>query len=470
MNTPLPIGFGIEFDSATISLGDSVWLGGTPKRVLRASAQGRALWQRWRGGPVDSRATGALARALTDAGIAHPVPPSPAVDRPEVTIVIPVRDRTALLAACLAAVGNRYPTLVVDDASHDRRAVAEIAAAYGAHIVHRPVNGGPGAARETGLASADTELIAFLDSDCQPPADWIDRLAPHFADPLVAAVAPRITPSAPDTPAGRYTRAHSALDLGPHPASVAPGRSVAYVPTAALLVRRTALRELAAADGTVFDPAMRVGEDVDLIWRLHRAGWRIRYAPEVSVAHQEPSGWRLLARRYRYGTSAGPLAQRHPGAVPPAVLPRWTLVGAAALLSGFPGLTAIAATAQLITAFRHARRAGIAPPIARRMAAAALLNSWYGLGRYVTRFAGPAVPILFLTPVPVALGASRRTARLAAAALVLGPILRDLLRDPGVDPLTFTLARLADDLAYGLGVWSGSVRARTTVPVRPVVI
>ena len=77
-----------------------------------------------------------------------------------------------------------------------------------------------------------------------------------------------------------------------------PGSRVSYVPTAALLVRRSALDSVAIDDAAipapghlagpgplssrgVFDPALRYGEDVDLIWRLHDAGWRVRYEPSV---------------------------------------------------------------------------------------------------------------------------------------------------------------------------------------------
>ena len=35
--------------------------------------------------------------------------------------------------------------------------------------------------------------------------------------------------------------------------------------------------------------------------------------------------------------------------------------------------------------------------------------------------------------------------------------------------MRFVLGHLADDVAYGAGVWAGSLRARTTVPVRPAI-
>jgi hypothetical protein len=83
------------------------------------------------------------------------------------------------------------------------------------------------------------------------------------------------------------------------------------------------------------DAAVLVHEDVDLVWRLHDAGWRIRYDPAVRVSHHEPRGWApLLARRFRYGTSAAPLAMRHPGQVPPVVLHPWPALTVAGLLAG----------------------------------------------------------------------------------------------------------------------------------------
>ena len=154
--------------------------GGYPTRVLRLSRPGArhvAAW--WSGMPVpDNPKARALARRLLDSGIAHPMLDSltPA-GKPDVTVVIPVRDRQAELARCLAGLAAAPRVIVVDDGSRDPAAISSVAAAAGASVLRRPVNGGPAAARNTGLAAADTPLVAFLDSDCVPGAGLAGRAA-----------------------------------------------------------------------------------------------------------------------------------------------------------------------------------------------------------------------------------------------------------------------------------------------------
>src|SRR6201999_3373006 len=72
--------------------------------------------------------------------------------------------------------------------------------------------------------------------------------------------------------------------------------------------------------GGGFDPALRYGEDVDLIWRLHDRGWTIRYDPRVVIAHPD-RGASLLRRRFAYGTSAAPLSRKHPTRLAPVPPP-----------------------------------------------------------------------------------------------------------------------------------------------------
>jgi mycofactocin glycosyltransferase len=465
--TPLPAGFCVTLDVATKQLTDGSLFGGSPARVLRLTAAGQHALTELRAGPIRSAAAAVLARRLTDAGMAHPVPPQPDPDRQvDVTVVIPVRDRAAMLDRCLAAVAARYPVVVVDDGSADESAVAAVAARHGASVLRRASNGGPAAARNSGLAGMQTELVAFLDSDCTPPPGWIEGLAAHLADPLVVAVAPRIVALAPRTAAGRYEQARGSLDLGTQAARVVPASRVGYVPTAALLVRRAALEAVAPPDGAVFDPALRYGEDVDLVWRLHEAGWRIRYEPSVQVPHTGPATWSgLLARRFRYGTSAAPLARRHPANLAPLVLQPWPAMAALAALARRPAAATAATAAAWLDITSAVRRAGVPADGAPAAALTAVRQTWLGIGRYATQFAVPALAMAVAAPGRHAAGR-----RAAAGSLLLGPALTGYAQQrPALDPVRYAFAHIADDVCYGAGVWAGCLRERTLVPVTPLI-
>jgi mycofactocin glycosyltransferase len=449
----------------------SVLVGGSPVRVLRLTPAGARQVAGWfSGAPVpESAAARTLGRRLLDAGIAHPdwTAGSPAARAPgvaDVTVVIPVRDRQAELARCLAGLLSppagppAPPVIVVDDASADPSAIAAIAAAHGARVIRRPANGGPGAARNTGLAAASTEIVAFLDSDCVPAPGWLDRLLPHFADPAVGAVAPRIVPHEAGTSwLARYEGASSTLDMGARPSIVRPGARVSYVPGAALVVRRTAA-------GAGFAGGMSVGEDVDFVWRLSAAGWRVRYEPAAVMSHDHRVRFRAwFARRADYGTSAADLERRHPGAVRPLYASWWTVGAWAAALSGRPvAASALAAAATALLARRLSRVTGgraDAWRLAVRLAGGGTLAAGRPIGSALSRTWWPMA-------IPAAIAFPRL--RGPVAALILAPPLLDWAdRRPPLDPARYVAARLLDDVAYSLGVWQGCRERRTIRPLLP---
>jgi len=378
--------------------------------------------------------------------------------------VIPVRDRHGELARCLAGLARAPRVIVVDDASRDPAAIARIAAEAGARVLRRPVNGGPGAARNTGLAAADTPLVAFLDSDCVPSPGWLDVLLPYFADPAVGAAAPRIVPHERGrTWLARYEGASSTLDMGAHASIVRPGSRVPYVPGAALVVRK-------AAAGTGFAEDMRVGEDVDFVWRLAAAGWTVRYEPAAAMPHQHRvrlGAW--FARRKDYGTSAAVLELRHPGAVRPLYLSGWTALAWLAAAAGWPAAgAALTGTGIALLARRLARLTGEDWPrpaartawqLATRLAGGGTLAAGRPLGSAISRTWWPLA-----LPAAVAV----RRLRLPLAALVLAPPLLDWLdRRPPLDPARYVAARLLDDVGYSLGVWQGCAGRRTIRPLLP---
>ena len=343
--------------------------------------------------------------------------------------------------------------IVVDDGSVGEEAVAVVAARHRAVLVRRAAPGGPAAARNAALATVSTELIAFLDSDCVPARDWLHALAGHFEDPYVGAVAPRVLPLGVARPSrfARYLAARSPLDMGTREAAVQPGGRVPYAPTAALLVRAGAL-----AGG--FDQGLRYGEDVDLVWRLHDRGWRVRYDPSVVVAHQEPTAARrALARRFRYGTSAAPLAARHPGRLAPAVLAPWPTLVALLLLARRPRTAAALGCVGGAALSRRVTRAGVPPAWGLRWFSEATCQAVLALARWLATFVLPLVLVY----------AWRARRPLALAVLALPALDEWRRRENDLDPLSWTAAAWADDAAYGAGVGWGCIRAGSIGPLIP---
>ena len=450
----LPPGTEVRLAPDVEQLTPETILGGTPPRFLRLSPTGAAALEELRRGRVTSQPAAALARRLSDSGLAE-ARPSAAPSPLTVTVVVPVRDRPEELARCLRSVARTHPVVVVDDGSIDAGAIAAACAHYGAELIRRDAPGGPAAARNSALDRVGSELVAFVDSDCQVSDGWVERLLGHFVDPLVVAVAPRVM-------AGRRNGPPSALDMGSRPATVSPGGSVPYVPTAALIARRLPL-------GQGFDASLRFGEDVDLVWRLRKAGWRIRYDPSVEVGHDDPPslGGRLR-RRFDYGTSVGPLARRHPGDLDHLVLAPGPAVTVGALVAARPVVAASAAATVVLSLARPLRRRGVGWGPIVHLSAVALANSWSGAGRWCGQFAWPLLPVVLVAPG----GKSRRrraARRAAVCLLVLTPVLRDQMRKGG--PPGEWPAGLVDGLlgqaTYGAGAMTGCWRERVVSPIVP---
>jgi mycofactocin system glycosyltransferase len=457
-----PAEFELGLDPSVRRPRPEIIVGGRPVRVLRLRPAGARQVDAWdRGEPIGpGRGARALARRLLDAGIAHPRPPDGAgPTTAEVTVVIPVRDRSDGLAETLAALGPVGAVIVVDDGSEIPVTVD------GATVMRHDIPKGPAAARNAGWRAATTPLVAFVDADCVPTAGWLTRLLPHFADEAVGAVAPRIiTRRVPETPPAlaAYEQRRSPLDLGTAEAPVRPGSSVPYVPTAALVVRRRAMAE--AGD---FDETLRYGEDVDLVWRLDQMGWRVRYQPSATVAHPpRPDLGSWARQRYEYGRSASRLAARHGRAVAPAAMNPWTAAAWGLATFGCPvagaGVVAVS-TAAL------ARRAGRDRATARALAGLAFagnIRAGAGLATAVRR--------AWLPPAAAAAWVSARHLGAPAPALALGaalvvPPLAEWAsgRPDGFGPLKWSVLRLADDLAYQTGVWAGVIETRSAAALLP---
>jgi mycofactocin glycosyltransferase len=237
----------------------------------------------------------ALTKRLLATGAVHPVFDTEGNPQ-DLTVVIPsyVADEKQLnrLQSLLSSlIGIRI--IVVDDCSPISVTLT------GAEVIRLASNQGPGAARNAGLAVTETAFIAFVDDDTTVTANQLLALTSHFADESVDVVAPRVASTHGESRVEEYESLHSPLDLGNLPSVVRPLSRVSYVPAAVLVARTHTVKEMNA-----FDSSMRLGEDVDLIWRLVKVGKGVRYDPSVVCKHEPRSRVRaLLKQRFGYETS-----------------------------------------------------------------------------------------------------------------------------------------------------------------------
>jgi mycofactocin system glycosyltransferase len=385
----------------------AVVLAGSPLRLFRLTAPGAAVAEQIECGR--DVAASVLTDRWSDAGAIHPVPTgdhAALFTRDDVTVVTPQ----------LGGAARTDGRITVDDGSTPPITGASI---------RLDSNRGPGAARNAARPSISTPLVAFVDADVSTPdPQWWAQLLWHFDDPRVGLVAPRV-----------QGERDSPLDLGDQPGRVRAGTRVSYVPAAALVVRVDALDAVGG-----FDERMRFGEDVDLVWRLDDAGWRCRYDPSVEVYHEPRRSWGERLRQHAgYGTSAAPLALRHPTSLSPIHVNGWTATTWALALLGHVGPAASLGAGSSIALI------GKLPGVPPRAALGLAVRGHLLAGRQVA-----AATRRVWWPIVLAGAVASRRCRW----WLLLAVACDVRATP-------------TDVAYGWGVWRGMRRLRTWSPIVP---
>jgi len=216
---------------------------------------------------------------------------------PVVSVVIPVLNGAATIGDTLSGLMHQAAApfaaeiLVVDNGStDDTRAVVE---KFPVALLTETARG-PAAARNRGLQAARGAIVAHLDADTLPTRRWLAEIAAPFGDPCVTQVAGRMLSYRASTPAERYY-SRCFLDREENNARA---EGFPFAASGNMAVRRAA----AVAVGG-WDEAFRVGQDVDLSYRLlRRFNTPIRYQPTaVAFVRTSRTLGELKARAFKYG-------------------------------------------------------------------------------------------------------------------------------------------------------------------------
>lgn len=217
----------------------------------------------------------------------------------DVTVVVPTYNRARDLPLTLRSFAEQSVrprhVIVVDNSSTDE--TEETVAACGEELTKAGISllykrnepRGPASARNVGWRAANTQYVAFVDSDVTLDHGWTEAAASVLsASPILGAVAGRVVyahrPDLLNCFGGEMSPIGLAWDAdeGAAAASCERQRQVLWANCSALMVRRSALQ-----DTEGFDEAFFYGfEDSDLGWRLNLAGWQVLAVPQATAFHR----------------------------------------------------------------------------------------------------------------------------------------------------------------------------------------
>ena len=272
---------------------------------------------------------------------------------PDLSVVICSLNGAPGVDRCLAALSRqtldgRIEAVVVDDGSTDD--TADVAHRYGARVVRHPTNKGLSAARNSGVLAASSEIVAFLDDDCEPRPDWAKCLLAVHGDGVLGVGGP-VIPNGGDGPLARYLERHNPLEpleIELSTSESLPYRLLIYLrglwtdthnrgrrPVYSLVGANMSYRRDRLIDAGLFDERFKFGaEELDLCRRLAYMYPEDGYVlePQAEVVHYfDPSLGDTLRRSRAYGRGSARMFRKWPSSRP-TIFPFPLVVGALAAL------------------------------------------------------------------------------------------------------------------------------------------
>ncbi|TDH63469.1 glycosyltransferase [Dankookia rubra] len=257
----------------------------------------------------------AAAAALQAAGIAARVEPAPLAPQwsrvvralpdpaPLVSVIVPTRDRAALLEAVAEGVLRRtdYPALefiVVDNGSEDAATLAlfgRLRADPRVRILAAPGPFNYSALNNQAAAAARGEILLLLNNDIEViEPGWLREMVSHAVRPEIGAVGAKLLYADGRLQHGGVVTGvggvadhyllRAARDDAGYCGSLALARQAGAVTGACLALRRTVFEEVGGLDAQHLAVAFN---DVDLCVRIRQAGYRVLWTPFAELYHLE---------------------------------------------------------------------------------------------------------------------------------------------------------------------------------------
>src|SRR5215813_7141421 len=236
---------------------------------------------------------------------------------PKVSVIIPTKNRSALLGAAIDRIESQtvprsdYEVIVIDnDSCDDTRHILEQKSRTYSNL-RFGVQEKPGAAatRNAGLRLANGDMILFIDDDVQAEPELVQaHLDCHRGNPNASVIGAVTMPwDNTSDPFLRYLRDHRILN--PYTPSKGP-LDFSYYHTCNVSTPTQKLLDVGGFNENFNVYGM---EDIELGYRLQKAGSRMVFAPDARAIHHRFPGYQdFVERSEQAGYSLGHLIHLHP--------------------------------------------------------------------------------------------------------------------------------------------------------------
>jgi O-antigen biosynthesis protein len=223
----------------------------------------------------------------------------PPADQPDISVVLVTFGTGEIvvrsLAALVATIDVPFEVIVVDNACTGGMPTADRLrlTTRGVRIVQSTRNLGFGGANDVGIAHSRGRLVCLMNPDVLARPGWLTPLQAAADQPDVGIAAPILI-----DPDGGLQEAGQSVDSRAitRAARADPGGAtldVDYSSAACWMLRREVWDAVGGFDPT-YHPAYF--EDVDLAWRVRRAGWRTVLVGASRVIHASGTSTRVRPR------------------------------------------------------------------------------------------------------------------------------------------------------------------------------
>jgi len=180
------------------------------------------------------------------------------------------------------------------------------------HLIENVKRMGVSESRNIGLNAAKGNFIAFVDSDCVVPHNWLVKLVEYLGHPDIAGVSSHHEPKIDGPLREHLLRMRSIQFSGDATKQIVVNKpqvpiEVDAIPTNSSIFKKDIIFEVGG-----FDKELTSGEDIDLCWRIVDRGYKLLLVPDSYISHRLKGSLKGFAKKqYWYGQGIPYLFMKH---------------------------------------------------------------------------------------------------------------------------------------------------------------